>query len=71
MDEVNITTKFSTVILSKIFKNLIRKKTGYFTNPSLNSFKMSVDSEQTHIHLDMDIDIENGEFLRFLTSCGI
>ena len=68
MDEMKITSKFTTNIVSKIITKILKQKLGYNAELKLNAIKINVDDEQAHIHLDVDADISKEELLRIIST---
>lgn len=67
MDEMKITSKFTTNIVSKIITKILKQKLGYNAELKLNAIKINLDDEQTHIHLDVDADISKEELLKIIS----
>lgn len=68
MDEMKITSKFTTNIVSKIITKILKQKLGYNTELKLNAIKINLDDEKAHIHLDVDADISKEELLRIIST---
>ena len=68
MDEMKITSKFTTNIVSKIITKILKQKLGYNAELKLNAIKINLDDEQAHIHLDVDVDISKEELLRIIST---
>ena len=64
MDEMKIGSKFTTSIISKLASLAIRKKFG-------NEVKATVVDGKTHVHLDIDADLEKDELTKILKSIGL
>lgn len=71
MDEMNIVSKFTTVMISKIAKKVLRKKMGYNVDIQLNEIKASIADGKTHIHLDVDAELSKEELMKILKSIGL
>lgn len=71
MDEMNIVSKFTTVMISKIAKKILRKKLGYNVDIQLNEIKASIADGKTHIHLDVDAELSKEELMKILKSIGL
>ena len=63
MDEMKIGSKFTTGILSKLIAMLIRKKFGYDVELKLNEVNATVIDGKTHVHLDVDAELEKDDML--------
>lgn len=71
MDEMRIVSKFTRGIISKILKTVIHKKTGYNVDIQLNKITASVYDEKTHLHLDIDAELNKEELTKILKSIGL
>lgn len=68
MDEMNIMSKFTTSIVSKIITKILKQKLGYNVDLKLNAIKINLDDEQAHIHLDVDADISKDELMKIIST---
>ena len=68
MDEMKITSKFTTNIVSKIITKILKQKLGYNAELKLNAIRINLDDEQVHIHLDVDADISKEELLKIIST---
>ena len=71
MDEMKIVSKFTTNMISKLVKKVLRKKTGYNIDIRLNGITASINDGRTHIHLDVDAELEKDELTKILKSVGL
>ena len=71
MDEMKIGSKFTTGIISKLAAFAIRKKFGYDIKLNLNKVDATVVDGKTHIHLDVDGELEKEELMKILKSIGL
>ena len=71
MDEMRIVSKFTRGIISKAIKMIIRKKTGYNIDIQLNEAVTTVSDGKTHLHLDVDAELNKDELLNILKSIGL
>ena len=71
MDEMKLESKFTTGIVSKIAALTVRKKLGYDVSIQLNHFRTTVIDEKTHIHLDVDLELDKEELNKILGSVGL
>lgn len=71
MDEMKIGSKFTTGIISKLVSMVIRKKFGYDVNLKLNEVNATVIDGKTHVHLDVDAELDKDELTRILNSIGL
>lgn len=71
MDEMRIVSKFTRRIISKAIKIVIRKKTGYNIDIQLNEAVTTVSDGKTHLHLDVDAELNKDELMNILKSIGL
>ncbi len=67
---MKIVSKFTTGIVSKLAKMVIKSKLGYDVDIELNQIKMTVVDGKTHIHLDVDAELSKEELGKILKSIG-
>ena len=70
MDEMNVVSKFTTMVISKIARKAIRKKLGYEIDIQLNEIKATIADGRTHIHVDLDAELSKEELLAILKNNG-
>jgi hypothetical protein len=71
MDEMRIVSKFTRGIISKAIKMIIHKKTGYNIDILLNEAITTVSDGKTHLHLDVDAELDKDELMSILKSIGL
>ena len=71
MDEMNIVSKFTTMMISKIARKVLRKKLGYDVATQLNEIKTTIADGKTHIHVDLDAELSKEELLKILKNIGL
>lgn len=71
MDEMKIVSKFTRGIVSKILKTVIHKKTGYDVDIQLNEITTTISDGKTHLHVDVDAEINKDELMKILKSVGL
>jgi ABC-type uncharacterized transport system auxiliary subunit len=71
MDEMKIVSKFTRGIISKVLKKVIKTKTGYEVNIQLNNVTTTISEGKTHVHLDVDAELERDELMKILKSIGL
>lgn len=71
MDEMKIGSKFTASIISKLVAMVIRKKLGYDVGLKLNEVNATVIDGKTHVHLDIDAELEKDELMKILKSIGL
>ena len=70
MDEMNIISKFTTAIVSKVAKVVIKKKLGVDMDIWLKEMKITVNDGNTHAHLDIDVELSKEENKKLLKESG-
>lgn len=71
MDEMKIVSKFTRGIISKAVKMVVHKKTGYNVDIQLNEVTTTINDGKTHLHLDVDAELDKDELVRILKSIGL
>lgn len=71
MDEMKIVSKFTTNAISKLVKMVLRKKLGYDVDIQLNEIKITITDGKTHVHLDVDAELDKEELLKILKNVGL
>lgn len=71
MDEMKIVSKFTTNMISKLVKRVLRKKLGYDIDIQLNEIKTTITDGKTHVHLDVDAELEKEELVKILKKIGL
>lgn len=70
MDEMNIISKFTTTLVSKAAKVIIKKKLGVDMDIWLKEMKVTVNDGTTHAHLDIDVELSKEELKKILKGSG-
>ena len=70
MDELklNLNSKFMNGIVTRLLGTIIRKKIGYNIDIQLNSVNVIAKDGKVHLHLDVDAETTNEEFMRIMKS---
>ena len=68
---MRIVSKFTRGIISKAIKMLIRKKTGYNVDIQLNEAITTISDGKTHLHLDIDAELDKNDLINILKSIGL
>lgn len=68
---MKIVSDFMRGTISKIVKIVLRKKTGYDIDIRLNDVKVTVNDGKSHIHLDLDAELEKSELMKILKDIGL
>lgn len=71
MDEVKIVSKFTRSVISKLIKVMLHKKIGYNVDIQLNEVNATITDGKTHVHLDVDAELDKDELLKILKSIGL
>ena len=71
MDEMKIVSKFTTVLISKIARTVIKKKLGYEIGIKLNELHITNTDGKTHLHLSADAELSKEELLKLISDIGI
>lgn len=71
MDEMKIVSKFTTNMISKLVRMVLRKKFGYNVNIQLNEIKTTINEGKTHVHLDVDAELDKDELVKILKNIGL
>lgn len=71
MDEMNIVSKFTTGIVSKVVKVMLKKKLGCDIDIWLKEMKVTVTDGNTHVHLDVDAELSKDELKKLLKEVGL
>lgn len=68
---MKIVSKFTTNMISKLVKMVLRKKLGYNIDIQLNEIKTTITDGKTHVHLDVDAELEKEELMNILKKIGL
>lgn len=68
---MNIVSKFTRGVLSKIAKMALKKKTGYEVDIQLNELTVTVIDGKAHVHLNADAELEKDELVKILKKNGL
>lgn len=71
MDEMRIVSKFTRGIISKALKMVVHKKTGYNVDIQVNEITTTINDGKTHLHVDVDAELERDELIKILKSIGL
>lgn len=71
MDEMKITSKFTTNMISKLIKMVLSKKLGYNVDIQLNAINATIVDGKTHVHLDVDVELDKDELTKILKNIGL
>lgn len=71
MDEVKIVSKFTRSAISKLIKAMLHKKLGYNVDIQLNGVNATIMDGKTHVHLDIDAELDKDELVKILKNIGL
>jgi len=71
MDEMKIGSIFMRTVISKIARKLIKKKFGYDLDIQINGLAVTVNNGKSHVHLDVDAELEKDELIKILKTIGL
>lgn len=68
---MRIVSKFTRGIISKALKMVVRKKSGYNVDIQVNEITTTINDGKTHLHVDVDAELERDELIKILKSIGL
>lgn len=68
---MKIVSKFTRGIISKAIKMIVHKKTGYDINIQLNNVTTVIIDGKTHLHVDLDAEVDKEELIKILKNIGL
>ena len=71
MDELKITSKIVTKIISKGIAMVIKKKLGYNVDIQVHEIRATVNDGKAHVYLNAEGDVDIKEFKKFTKSIGL
>lgn len=73
MDElkINLTTKFTKSIVSKLIAMLIRKKVGSNIDVLINNLNVIANDGKIQIHADLDAEMTNEDLINLIKRIGL
>ena len=71
MDELKITSKIMTKIISKGIAMVIKKKLGYNVDIQVHEIRVTVNDGKAHVYLNAEGDVDIKEFKKFTESSGL
>lgn len=71
MDELKITSKIMTKIISKGITMVIKKKLGYNVDIQVHEIRATVNDGKAHVYLNAEGDVGINEFKKFTKSIGL
>ena len=73
MDEMKLrlSTRFMRSLVSKLIAKAIYKKFGYKVDIQLNDLDISIIDGEANINTNVEVKINNGEFMKIMKSIGM
>ena len=71
MDELKITSKIMTKIISKGIAMVIKKKLGYNVDIQVHEIRATVNDGKAHVYLNAEGDVDSNELKKFTKSIGL
>lgn len=73
MDELKLklSTKFMRGFIAKLVSKTIYKKTGYNIDILLNEIEVNTEDGKIRLHINVDADVKNDEFVKIIKSIGL
>ena len=71
MDELKITSKIMTKIISKGIAMVIKKKLGYNVDIQVHEIRATVNDGKAHVYLNAEGGVDINEFKKFTKSIGL
>ena len=71
MDELKISSKIMTKIISKGIAMVIKKKLGYNVEIQVHEIRVTVNDGKAHVYLNAEGDVDINEFKKFTKSIGL
>lgn len=71
MDELKITSKIMTKIISKGIAMTIKKKLGYNVNIQVHEIRATVNDGRAHVYLNAEGDVDINEFKKITKVIGL
>lgn len=68
---MKIESKFMTGIASRFIKKAVCNKLGCDMDIQLNGFRTTVLDDQTHVHLDIDLELTKDGLNKLMKSIGL
>lgn len=68
---MRIVSKFTRSVISKLLKMTLHKKLGYNIDIQLNEVNATVADGKTHVHLDVDAELDKDELIKILKGIGL
>ena len=71
MDELKIKSSLIRNLITKLISKTLEKKLGYKVNIQLNDLDVKVVDGDAHLHLDVNLDMDNQEFMKIVKSIAL
>lgn len=64
--KINLTTKLTNVIVTKVVNTIVKKKLGYNIDIQLNDVVITEADGKVHLHIDVDAETSTEEFKKII-----
>ena len=71
MDTMKISSKFMRGLISKLVKNIIRKKFGYEVDIQLDELMVTIDEGKANLRINAGADISKDELIKIIKEIGL
>lgn len=71
MDTMKISSKFLRGVVSKLIKEIIKRKVGYDVDIQLDELMVTVDEGKAHFRINVGADISKDEFTKIIKEIGL
>lgn len=71
MDTMKISSKFMRGLISKLVKNIIRKKFGYEVDIQLDELMVTIDEGKAHLRINAEANISKDELIKIIKEIGL
>lgn len=68
---MKLESKFTTGIVSRIVRKVMRNKLGFDMDIRLNGMRTTVLDDKTHVHLDVDLELTKEELDKLMKRIGL
>ena len=69
--KLKLSTKFMRSTIANLISKALYKKLGYNIDVLLNEIEVKNENGKIMLHVDVDAEVDNGEFIKILKSIGM
>ncbi len=69
--KLKLSTKFMRSTIANLISKALYKKLGYNIDILLNEIEVKNENGKIMLHVDVDAEVDNGEFIKILKSIGM